>query len=717
MKRAATIGLAMAMFVAGFSPAMAQGLLTDLVKDTLDITGGVVNTAGNLISGTVNAAGEIIDTSGKVVGRVVTDGTGLVVGAPTPTTTTEIVTVGPATDVYRYTIDTRTSDLRSAILAAEAQGKLTASQSAELRADLDRIAAAEAGARLSNGLTFDEAISIARDLDATNVRFGNLISITPYRPLIVEAAGTQRMVVIAPRQGGLITNLVNNPIGTSLNVVSGTVDAAGNIVGTTGGIIGRVVGGTIGAATSAIVGTPATSTTTVVETVPSTDRRVLTVGTTTEVYGRYLTNRLQDLREAILEAEARGTITSAQSLELRTDLDRIATAQAAARISGNTLTFDEAMMIAKDIDTTNNRVTGVLHTELFPSMVVVDANGVSRLSFGGRREMVSTTSGGVTTTTTTQSVTAPTTVTTTTTGTPASWLAVLEGRRFELDNMIGKALMERKITAREAADLSAQLSGIAGRVVSFRTATTPITLEQAVALAREIDTINGRVATILSVPAMPSLTVSQNGTTNLVTDEFGNVIGYSTVQPNMFVTTVDARRAQIESIISAGLAGNSLTAQQAAELRAELDRIAKLEAASTSGTQFAFTRALPIAYDLDVLGGRIHTLVPTSTYTPIITGSRMVLSNGQIVMLDDVMVRRAELEGRIAREMATGRLTTAEAARLRVQLDSIASMESRMRADGYLTYKESRLLYQSFDRVGSRLDSLVANRRGSISAR
>jgi hypothetical protein len=87
------------------------------------------------------------------------------------------------------------------------------------------------------------------------------------------------------------------------------------------------------------------------------------------------------------------------------------------------------------------------------------------------------------------------------------------------------------------------------------------------------------------------------------------------------------------------------------------------------------------------------------------------------VMLDDIMVRRAELEGRIARELATGRLTSTEAARLRVQMDSIASMETRLRADGYLTYKESRLLYQSFDRVGSRLDSLVANRRGTISAR
>src|SRR5262249_12452218 len=103
MKRAATIGLAMTLITlnAGVfsTPAIAEGLLGALVKDTLGtaanivggvvggaagIAGGAVRGAADVVSGTVDATGAVLDTSGRVVGRVL-------VGPTTVGTTTTVV--------------------------------------------------------------------------------------------------------------------------------------------------------------------------------------------------------------------------------------------------------------------------------------------------------------------------------------------------------------------------------------------------------------------------------------------------------------------------------------------------------------------------------------------------------------------------------------------------------------------------------------------------
>ena len=86
-------------------------------------------------------------------------------------------------------------------------------------------------------------------------------------------------------------------------------------------------------------------------------------------------------------------------------------------------------------------------------------------------------------------------------------------------------------------------------------------------------------------------------------------------------------------------------------------------------------------------------------------------------MLDDVMVRRAGLESRIAHERATGRITLAQANTLRDQLARVAVLESQMRGNGGLTFKDGRTLYGEFDKVGSRLDGYIAEgKRSPISS-
>src|SRR5687768_1556714 len=79
-----TTGLTLALSIMLLAPvtASADGLLTQFVKDSLQVTGqavggtlglvgGTVGVAGNVVSGTVDALGNVIDGSGRIVGRVV----------------------------------------------------------------------------------------------------------------------------------------------------------------------------------------------------------------------------------------------------------------------------------------------------------------------------------------------------------------------------------------------------------------------------------------------------------------------------------------------------------------------------------------------------------------------------------------------------------------------------------------------------------------------
>lgn len=148
---------------------LAQGLISDVVK------------------GTLNATGEIIDASGRVVGH-------LTVGAPDKkvkaTTTVSTVTMPVVlTDI----LTTRRLFLERQL---EQSKGLTAEQIADFRAQIDRIIAADAQAKLRAAITFEEALALAKDLDEVS---GKVASVTQTKitPLIVvdPASGVQRIAV------------------------------------------------------------------------------------------------------------------------------------------------------------------------------------------------------------------------------------------------------------------------------------------------------------------------------------------------------------------------------------------------------------------------------------------------------------------------------------------------------------------------------------------
>jgi hypothetical protein len=521
-----TTGLTLALTIMLIAPvaASADGLLTTFVKDTLqvtgDVVGGTVGLAGSTISGTVDSVGNVIDTSGRVVGHVILPNQ---MKSGVTEYGDKVILLGSTNDVYGYSLDTRLSDLRKAVDAAESQGKLGSAQASDLRQQLASISTNQINAQSDGVFTFDESLAIARDLDKVNVGLANMISVQPYGQLVaIDGSGTARIFVTTPHR--------NASTVTSTRTVSNGVD------------------------------------TTSVTTVTSTNAQPMSSGAMFSI----LDNRRYQLDKMIGDAKIRGTITESQDTELQAKSDHV--------------------------------------------------------------------------------------------------------RLLMLDR---------------GAELNSQ---------------------QAVKIARELDALDSDIASALKTTSLQPLTVvdTTSGNARIVSDQFGRVIAISEGGPDIYIKTLEGRRLDLEARLAAGQASGSIAAQQARDLRTELDRVARVQASQRSN-EFTYVDALPLAMSLDYVGQEIVQVIPTYSYAPLINGSRFVIFDGRVVMLDDVMVRRGELESKIARMRATGRLSARQAATLRADLSKIAIVEKQMRAKGALTFKDSRELYKDFDRVGSRLDGYHAS--------
>ena len=298
-------------------------------------------------------------------------------------------------------------------------------------------------------------------------------------------------------------------------------------------------------------------------------------------------------------------------------------------------------------------------------------------------------------------------------------VSVLNARRYELDKLIGDGMMRNELSASTAASLQEDLNHVTADWMAAQSTGRQMSMDQAVNLARELDSLNINVSKALRTTPLSPLTDGSTDTDNtrIVVDQFGNVIGLNSASPDIYIGTLDARRLQLENTISIGLASGSLSQSRASILRSELDRIAR-EQTVAKPARFTYVNALPLAMSLDYVGNQLKDDIRTITFSPLISGNRFVVSGGAVIMLDDVMVRRAELESRISHELAMRKISETQASSLREQLNKAGRLESEMRSKGGLTFKDSRILYEQFDKVGSGLDSYVAkDDRGPLGSR
>jgi hypothetical protein len=186
----------------------------------------------------------------------------------------------------------------------------------------------------------------------------------------------------------------------------------------------------------------------------------------------------------------------------------------------------------------------------------------------------------------------------------------------------------------------------------------------------------------------------------VVTTAGGTIVRIGTASPELFVTTIETRRKDLDRLIDRAKESGQITGKQAEIMKSELKRIAH----ETGTNKITYSQAVTYAEDLDLIGTRLGTVVTTGAYVPIIQGSHFTVYNGTILELDDLSVRRADLEARITKDYLQGRLTESQTNNLRAQLDAIGTTANVYRATGGIDFKESKALYKDFDHVASEIE-------------
>lgn len=438
----------------------------------------------------------------------------------------------------------------------------------------------------------------------------------------------------------LLSDVVHGVVDTSGEVVKGTVTVSGDIVDSSGRVIGHAATGTMDASGNIIDASGRTIAHIIVPGQPQQTTTVVTTGTPvyfTDVLETVLDNRRIEIDRMISKALIAGTISAGQAGDFRTSLSRIEAAEIADRASGGGLSYDEAVDVARDLDSLTTSVIAAGRLVALTPLIVVDPSGAVRFSIG-----------------------------------PSTYTAT---SIIPTENA-GETTIRRTTTITPGGTNVTSTSVTTDPIPSAHTVTTTTTTTP---------------GTVITTPA--GRAVVMNGGS-------GTIVAIRTVQPDLLVNTLQVRSKDLERLIKEARSRNAIKAAQAELMLDELARVQ--QEATISGITYG--RAVLLARDLDVIGAQIATIVP-AVPQPIIAGSHLTIVNGEIANLDDVAVRRSELEGRIAKDLLEGRLSPGKAAELRSEMNAIETMEATFRQhDGDLSLRESRMLYTNFDKVASKLD-------------
>lgn len=218
----------------------------------------------------------------------------------------------------------------------------------------------------------------------------------------------------------------------------------------------------------------------------------------------------------------------------------------------------------------------------------------------------------------------------------------------------------------------------------------------------EVTTLGAPAAVVHTTPGGTTSTTTTTVAPVPITGTTGGTVYFRTAKPEVLVMTITARRKDLDKMIDAAQAKGNITSKKAEAMKSELRRIAK----ETGSNTITYERAVAYARDLDFIGTSLGTVVVEGVpvYQPIIAGSHFTVVNGQIYVLDDLSVRRVDLEARIIKDYLEGRLSDERASKLRNELDAIGATQAIYSASGELDPVSSRKFYKEMDSVASELE-------------
>lgn len=223
----------------------------------------------------------------------------------------------------------------------------------------------------------------------------------------------------------------------------------------------------------------------------------------------------------------------------------------------------------------------------------------------------------------------------------------LDNRRAELNRLIGNAIASNKINATQGADLRAELDTLQHAEIDARASESSLTFSRALGIAHELETINGRITSIIGVPPLSPLIVTDGSKTN----------------ERLVVTAVRRLGTSLSSLgdIAAG-------------------------AVDASGTV------------ADASGQKITTILATTGGANTAAPRVGTTAFGVHSVVDLLDARRAEMERLIYEAERSGKLTAEQAAAFKFEIYALGNTESEMRGeDGVITFDEAALLAKAID--------------------
>lgn len=242
-----------------------------------------------------------------------------------------------------------------------------------------------------------------------------------------------------------------------------------------------------------------------------------------------------------------------------------------------------------------------------------------------------------------------------------------DARQAELDKKIQDGLGSGKLTGDEAQLLRTEFNRIAEREAALKSSGRPISPDDRLALLIDLERLNTQIELKLNNSEVAS---------------GGN-------------TQINVRKGQIESLISESLVQGRLTPLEAQQFKTQLDRIQTLmrEMSQTDG-QLTSIEAQTISVEYSMLESRVNrTMLGRAGVWPGITG------------------RVGEIEQRINDSASSRRLTDAEAAGLRAELQRIKEIAASTRkTDGTFALDNSLTLAAELERLSHKVNQSLHDR-------
>lgn len=155
--------------------------------------------------------------------------------------------------------------------------------------------------------------------------------------------------------------------------------------------------------------------------------------------------------------------------------------------------------------------------------------------------------------------------------------------------------------------------------------------------------------------------------------------------------SINQRQANLDARIDAGVRSGSLTAREAAQLRAEFNDIARLETRYRASYGLSASERADLDRRFDALSQRIRYENNDWQNRPGRNDAWMPINQ-----------RERRLESRIDAGRRDGSLSRTEASRLRAEFRDLSQLEQRYRRNG-LSNNERRELDRRYDRLEARV--------------